>query len=120
MKEIEHYFDDEDFENLAENTDKYSGSDIEVVVSQALLKPLERLMDENSTFMKTSDNKYRLAGKKEKGEKIDLSKIDESRIIIPKVTNDDFTEAVDECKATVSEEDLNKHEEFTEKFGQDG
>jgi SpoVK/Ycf46/Vps4 family AAA+-type ATPase len=33
MKEIEHDFDDEDFENLAENTDKYSGSDIEVVVS---------------------------------------------------------------------------------------
>lgn len=81
-----------DFDELSNLTDGYSGSDIEILCREAIMRPIRDL---------------------DKGG--DLGK--KGKIIVRPVVVDDFLSSLKKIKATVSQKELDKFTEWVEEFG---
>ena len=81
-----------DFDELSNLTDGYSGSDIEILCREAIMRPIRDL---------------------DKGG--DLGK--EGKIIVRPVVIDDFLSSLEKIKATVSQDELDKFKTWIEEFG---
>lgn len=120
----------EDFKELAARTDGYSGSDIAIVVREAMMEPIR--MVQNATYFKrligpdreddTLQREYWLPCSPGDSEGVELNWMDipGEALLEPPVTFNHFVKAIKTCRPTVNSEDLLKQVQFTEEFGQEG
>ncbi|GMM37716.1 AAA family ATPase [Saccharomycopsis crataegensis] len=113
-----------DYKVLAEMTDGYSGSDISVIVRDALMEPIRKIQSATHFEpVECDDGKTRLtpcspgsSGAVEKN----WMDIGADELKEPDLTLKDFLKAVKTARPTVNRDDLQKQEEFTRDFGQEG
>jgi len=120
----------EDYKDLAARTEGYSGSDIAVVVREAMMEPIR--MVQNATYFKriigpdreddTKQREYWLPCSPGDPEGIELSwmDIEGEALLEPPITLNHFIKAIKTCRPTVNNDDLSKQIQFTEEFGQEG
>lgn len=111
---------EEDLNELAEITEGYSGSDIATLTQEAVYEPLRKC--QVATHFKIIDGNYYVAHPMDlEAKKYSLADIpNPEKLIPPDVCKDDFIKALTRIRPTVSLKDLEKQEQFTEEFGQEG
>ncbi|AET38501.1 AAA family ATPase VPS4 Ecym_2804 [Eremothecium cymbalariae DBVPG len=114
----------EDYRTLGQYTDGYSGSDIAVVVKDALMQPIRKIqMATHFKNVSKDPNKHKLTpcspGDKDAVE-MSWTDIDADELLEPGLTIKDFLKAIKTSRPTVNDEDLKKQQEFTKDFGQEG
>lgn len=120
-----HNLTDNDFKHLGDETEGFSGSDISVVVRDALYEPV-RTCQSATHFKKlySSDKKdyqYIPCSPYDAGaEEINLMDIEAHRLKPLDVTMQDFETVLKRAKPSVSHGDLKRQEEWTTEFGQEG
>ncbi|KAH8120490.1 AAA-domain-containing protein [Phellopilus nigrolimitatus] len=116
----------EDYRYLADNTNGYSGSDIAVVVRDALMQPVRKVL--SSTHFKpvpspTDPGQIKWTpcspGHPEAVEKA-WTELESDELLEPPLKLNDFINAVDSVRPTVSEEDIRRHIEWTNDSGNSG
>ncbi|KAF9007941.1 AAA-domain-containing protein [Cyathus striatus] len=112
-----------DYRTLADGTEGYSGSDISIVVRDALMQPVRKVI--SATHFKTMDvdGKQKWTpcspGDPEAVEKT-WSDIDSDELVEPPLKVGDFLKSLESTRPTVTESDIKKHEEWTKESGNDG
>ncbi|KAF0975506.1 hypothetical protein FDP41_005500 [Naegleria fowleri] len=119
----------EDFEELASMTDGYSGSDISVLVRNALMEPVRTC--QLATHFKKVSGVCHLTGQMcddmltpcSPGDPnaIEMTLIDvpSDKLLPPDVTKRDFIKALRTARPSVSKDDLHAYDKFTNDFGQE-
>ncbi|KAF8758757.1 Cytochrome P450 sterol C22-desaturase [Rhizoctonia solani] len=113
----------QDYRALADKTPGYSGSDIAVVVRDALMQPVRKVL--SATHFKPVTAKDKETGKEVKKltpcspgdpEAVEKSWTDvgTDELQEPALTLNDFVRAVQTVRPTVTEADIKKHEEWTQ------
>lgn len=111
---------DHDYEELGNATQGYSGSDITVVVKEAMMMPIRRCQTATK-FRVTNDGFYEPTYPSDPtGINMTLFQVEPSKLRAPDVTVEDFHQAIARIKPSVCEADLERQIEFTSTFGQDG
>jgi len=109
-----------DFDELAVKTEGYSGSDIYTLTQDAIYEPL-RKCQHAKFFMKRGENFLPCSPSDPGSFPMTLLEIpDPEKLLTPPVTMEDYMIAFSKIKATVSQKDLEKQDEFTTNFGQEG
>ncbi|OMH83706.1 Vacuolar protein sorting-associated protein 4 [Zancudomyces culisetae] len=123
-----------DYQLLASKTEGYSGSDISIIVRDALMQPVRRV--QTATHFKRvpgtidrdsndPDGPTKLywtpcsPGDSQAVEKTWLD-VESDELLEPDLTLNCFLKSIQTIKPTVSSADLIKHTEFTHEFGQEG
>ncbi|KAJ1918124.1 Vacuolar protein sorting-associated protein 4 [Tieghemiomyces parasiticus] len=119
-----------DFKVLATRTEGFSGSDIQVVVRDALMQPVRKV--QMATHFKhvtrtIAGDPPRVVkgwtpcspGDPDAVEKTWMD-LEPQELIEPELTARDFLKAVKNARPTVGKDDITKHTEFTGEFGQEG
>jgi len=120
MRDNPHELSDKDFEEFAHKTDNFSGSDISILVRDAVYEPVRRLQLAKK-FRKLNSGKYTPCREGEEGEvKSWLDFKDQKELDIGIVSRADFQSAMKRTKPSVDGAQLKEYEEFTKTFGQDG
>jgi vacuolar protein-sorting-associated protein 4 len=126
---VSHEMTTEDIEQLAQDTDGFSGHDISIMVRQAIMEPVRKCR--NATHFKVvvqdvdGDKKEMLTpcspGDPDPTKvEADLMSIDPSKLHPPPATPSDFFEAMHNSKSSVAGADINAFTEWTETFGIEG
>lgn len=114
----------EDYRTLGELTEGYSGSDVAVVVKDALMQPIRKIQSATHFKNVSQDPEYRRLTPCSPGDKdaVEMSwtDIEASELQEPDLTIKDFLKTIKTSRPTVNEEDLKKQEQFTKDFGQEG
>ena len=115
---------EEQFDDLAERTEGYSGSDIATLTQDAIYEPI-RKCESATHFMRVNKNgkDYYIPCSPSSPGAIQMKMHDMSNpemLLPPDVCYEDYILALKKIKATVNEKDLEKQEEFTREFGQEG
>jgi len=120
-----------DFEELAQKTNGFSGSDISTVVRSALMEPI-RTCSIATHFKKVSGPDWKnpeqtvddlltaCSPSDENGVEMSLNDIPSSKLLPPAVTVKDFIKSLRTSKASVSSSDLKQYDKYTEEFGEEG
>ncbi|KAH7884041.1 AAA-domain-containing protein [Phlebopus sp. FC_14] len=117
-----------DYRTLAERTEGYSGSDISIVVRDALMQPVRKVM--SATHFKpvhpspsSPSNKVRWSpcspGDPDAVEK-SWTSVDSDELAEPPLRLQDFLKSLESVRPTVSEADIKRHDEWTKESGNDG
>lgn len=126
-----HSLTGKDFDYLAKKTDGYSGSDISILVRNALMEPIRTLQ------VATHFKRMSAPDPKDPGRIVNdwmtpcspgdpsavettLMKIPPEKLLPPNVSMDDFLKALKTIKPSVSFDDLGDFEKFTSEFGSEG
>ncbi|ORX66070.1 AAA-domain-containing protein [Linderina pennispora] len=121
-----------DYRMLAEQTDGYSGSDIAVIVRDALMQPIRKvqLATHFKRVVRSADRSEPNGPQREywtpcsPGDPEAIEKtwsdVGGDELWEPDLTLSDFLKAVKNSRPTVNEADLSKQIEFTNDFGQEG
>ena len=111
---------EEDYIDLAKTTEGYSGSDITVVVKEAMMMPVRRCQTATK-FRRTPDGFFEPTYPMDpNGIEMNLFQVEPSKLRAPDVTTEDFYQAIARIKPSVGPADLERQIEFTSTFGQDG
>ncbi|KNC82594.1 vacuolar protein sorting-associated protein 4B, partial [Sphaeroforma arctica JP610] len=121
---------DEDYEKLGEHAVGYSGSDVAVVVRDALFMPVRKVQ------MATHFKKVRAPSKEDETQMRDYlqpcspgdpfaiemswTEVEGPDLLEPMVTKRDMDKALINVKPSTNKADLVEHEKFTSEFGQEG
>ncbi|KAJ7630248.1 P-loop containing nucleoside triphosphate hydrolase protein [Roridomyces roridus] len=116
----------EDYRMLAERTEGYSGADISIVVQDALMQPIRKLI--SATHFKSmlnSDSDTEVKWTPCPPDDIDAipktwSDIASHELFEPMLTLKDFTDTLENVKPSVVAKDLERHVEWTKEFGING
>lgn len=115
-----------DFTHLAQITEGYSGSDIAVIVRDALMQPVRKVLsathfreveetnEEGIKSLKLTPCSPGAPGAIEKT----WNDVDSSELLEPLLTVSDFEKAVQVNRPTVSQADIQKHIDFTNESGE--
>ncbi|KAK0721289.1 P-loop containing nucleoside triphosphate hydrolase protein [Apiosordaria backusii] len=113
----------EDFRELARASEGYSGSDISIVVQDALMQPVRKIQQATHFKKVMVDGKKRMTpcspGDPEAVE-MTWESVEGEELLEPMVEKKDFIKAIKSSRPTVSEVDLRRNEEWTEEFGSEG
>ena len=112
---------EKEFDTLAEMTEGYSGSDIATLTQDAIYGPLRKC--QRAKFFKKIDNDHIVpCSPSDPGAfRMTMNEIEKPESLVPpKVTFEDYIQSIQKIKATVNQKDLEKQEEFTKEFGQEG
>ncbi len=117
---------EEQVEDLAARTDGFSGSDISTLTQDAIFEPVRKC--QTAEFFKKIPgvngmpwNYVPCNGNEPGAMRMTMTEIPDSKALLPpKVVYEDFLIALKRNKATVDQKDLDKQEEFTREFGQEG
>ena len=110
----------QDLEQFAKYTDNYSGSDLSILVRDAVYEPVRRLQVAK-LFRKLGNGKWTPCREGEAGEpKSWLDFKDQSQLDIGIITRVDLQAALKRTKPSVDQTQLKEYEQFTKTFGQDG
>ena len=102
---------------LAVRTDGYSCSDLTVLLREAIMAPIRTL--QAATHFRPVDERWTPCDPTdERATAITWDRIAARCLVEPPVTMEDFEEALTAIKATVSESDLARFEQWTADFGQ--
>lgn len=108
-----------DWMTLGETGEGYSGSDIAVVVNEALMMPV-RKCQHGKRFKKTADGGWTPTYPSDpQGTDMTIMDMEPSLLRAPDVCMDDFMQALARIKPSVNEADITEHIKWTEEFGQD-
>ena len=115
---------EEQFDDLAERTEGYSGSDIATLTQDAIYEPI-RKCESASHFVRIQRNgkDYYMPCAPSHPGAIAMKMHDmpnPEMLLPPDVCYDDYILALKKIKPTVHQTDLEKQEEFTREFGQEG
>lgn len=115
-----------DMKKLADRTEGFSGSDVSVVVRDALMEPV-RICQSATHFRKIPDPEkagnwmYEPCSPGEKdAEELTLMDVPSDKLHTPDVSIKHFESVLKKGKATVGKDDLARFEEWTKQFGQEG
>ena len=122
----------EDLKQLAVFSDGFSGSDINVLIRDALMQPIRKI--QMATHFKRIDTEVPSSSSKSptKGAmipcspeepgaiKMDWTLLDSDQLMEPKLVMDDFLKSLGKVKASVAATDIERHVAFTKEFGEDG
>ena len=119
----------EDYKNLGKNSEGFSGSDIFVVVRDALMQPVRKV--QTATHFKQvqrvderSDQVSLYWTPCSPGDQGAVEKnwmdVDGHTLLEPELTLQDFMKSLSKARPSVSEKDITEHRKFTEDFGQEG
>lgn len=133
---------DADFEKIGEITEGASGSDIKVLVKEALMQPLRRCQQAKQFYVDKKGfyhpcDKYpncprcppKLSSDKPGtdytctscgAKRMTLWEVPPEKLIAPMVVREDFEKVMRHSVTTVSPEELQRFTEWTKQFGQDG
>ncbi|CAG8442795.1 1829_t:CDS:2 [Diversispora eburnea] len=118
-----------DFKNLGEKTEGYSGSDIAVVVRDALMEPVRKV--QTATHFKQIDAPCRDNPEITKqyltpcspgdlgAKEMTWMQVDSDSLLEPELTLKDFIKAIQIARPTVNADDIKAHTKFTTDFGQE-
>ncbi|KAF8531021.1 AAA-domain-containing protein [Gautieria morchelliformis] len=107
-----------DYRSLADKTDGYTGSDISVVVRDALMQPVRKVL--SATHFKpvvvpdSSNTQWTPCspGDPEAVEKA-WTEVESDELLEPPLRLGDFVRAVNSVRPTVTDEDIKKHDQWT-------
>jgi len=115
-----------DMKTLATKTDGFSGSDISVLVRDALMEPV-RICQSATHFKKVPDKNNTMNWLYEPcspgdpdAEEMQLMDVPSDKLHTPDVSVKHFEAVLKKGKATVGKDDLKKFEEWTKQYGQEG
>eukprot|EP00698_Gefionella_okellyi_P003867 TRINITY_DN13586_c0_g1_i1.p1 TRINITY_DN13586_c0_g1~~TRINITY_DN13586_c0_g1_i1.p1 ORF type:complete len:443 (-),score=83.64 TRINITY_DN13586_c0_g1_i1:68-1396(-) len=119
-----------DFKQLAQSTDGFSGSDISVMVRDALMEPVRRLQSathfrrvrgpDPTDPKRIVDDLWEACSPGADGATVNtLMDIEGSKVITPRVSMSDFKKSLKTCRPSVNKDDLERYEKWTQEFGQD-
>lgn len=115
--------EDKDYEMLADRSEGYSGSDISVLVRDALYEPV-RTCQAATHFKKIFiDRIYQYipcSPSDAKAEEMSIFDIPSDKLKPLDVTADDFERVLTQAKPSVGPEDLIRQEDWTKQYGQEG
>ncbi|KAI3621718.1 katanin p60 atpase domain-containing protein [Moniliophthora roreri] len=114
-----------DYRALADKTDGYSGSDIAIVVRDALMQPVRKVI--SATHFKRAPNEAGdmvkwtpcSPGDPDAVEKT-WSDIESDELLEPPLRLADFLKSLSSVRPTVTEADIKKHDEWTKESGESG
>mmetsp|Transcript_1643 Transcript_1643/g.3132 ORF Transcript_1643/g.3132 Transcript_1643/m.3132 type:complete len:440 (-) Transcript_1643:932-2251(-) len=127
LKNTKHKLTEDDIEELASKCARFSGSDIKVMVQDALMEPIRTL--QAATHFKSVRVKEDGVVKEyyepcspgdPDGREVSLMDLDPVKVRAPEVCLHDFEKVLRNSKPTVGEKDLEDHRKFTEEFGSEG
>ena len=121
LGDTENDITEKEFDTLAEMTEGYSGSDIATLTQDAIYGPLRKC--QRAKFFKKIDNDHIVpCSPSDPGAfRMTMNEIEKPESLVPpKVTFEDYIQSIQKIKATVNQKDLEKQEEFTKEFGQEG
>ncbi|GAA5812319.1 Vacuolar protein sorting-associated protein 4 [Mucor flavus] len=119
-----------EFKQLADLTDGYSGSDIAVLVRDALMQPIRKV--QSATHFKsvvapcrnnpgTVREYFTPCSPGDPDARVmNWMDIEGDQLLEPELTIQDFLKAVQSSRPTVNEAGITQHVEFTQDFGQEG
>lgn len=111
---------EQDFENLSVMSEGMSGSDISVVVREALMQPIRKCR-EATHFRVDHEGKYHpCPAGTPGGTPMTLMDVPGENLAVPAITYDDFASVMQRTKASVAPEELVRYEEWTQEFGEEG
>jgi vacuolar protein-sorting-associated protein 4 len=125
-----HHITDKEFEDLGRRTNGYSGSDINVLVRNALMEPI-RIIQMATHFKKIRgenpanpgiivDDLYTPCSPGDpQGQAMTLSSIEPSKLVACPVSYQHMLKAINTIRPSVSEADIEQHIQFTRDFGQE-
>ncbi|CCM03715.1 uncharacterized protein FIBRA_05861 [Fibroporia radiculosa] len=115
-----------DYQMLASKTDGYSGSDISVVVRDALMQPVRKVLSAthfksvpsptNATVLKWTPCS---PGDPDGVEK-SWSDVESEELLEPPLRVGDFLKSLDNVRPTVTSEDIKRHDQWTLESGNEG
>ncbi|GAA0160289.1 non-motor microtubule binding protein [Lithospermum erythrorhizon] len=119
-----HNLTEGDYQQLAQKTEGFSGSDIAVSVNEVLFEPIRKTQDAEF-FINTPDGNWVPCGPRQPGAvQTNMQELEArglaSKIIPPPINRRDFDKVLAKQKPTVSKSDLEVHERFTKEFGEEG
>ncbi|CDO71750.1 hypothetical protein BN946_scf184920.g34 [Trametes cinnabarina] len=111
----------QDYRLLAEKTDGYSGSDIAVVVRDALMQPVRKVLSATHFKYLPDVKKWTPCspGDPDAQEKL-WTDIESEELLEPPLRLSDFLKSLDSVRPTVTAEDIKKHEQWTLESGNEG
>eukprot|EP00754_Rhynchopus_humris_P036515 Rhum_TRINITY_DN18637_c0_g1::Rhum_TRINITY_DN18637_c0_g1_i1::g.167967::m.167967/K12196/VPS4; vacuolar protein-sorting-associated protein 4 len=127
-----HSLEEKNFEELARMADRYSGSDISVLVRSALMEPVRTLQlathfkevngpDPDDPTKTVSTRLVPCSPGDPDGKEMTLFKLPNPKMVMPPdVSMDDFLRAFRNARPSVSDADITEHKKFTADFGQEG
>lgn len=125
-----HSLTSEDFKRLGEATEGYSGSDISVIVRDALMQPVRTVQTATHFKRVYAPDREHPEVQKEyltpcspgDPEAVEMTWMDVpgDKLLEPLVSMNDFLRSLQNSKPSVNKEDLKKQDKFTEEFGQEG
>ncbi|KAG2195478.1 P-loop containing nucleoside triphosphate hydrolase protein [Mucor mucedo] len=119
-----------EYKQLADLTDGYSGSDIAVLVRDALMQPIRKV--QSATHFKAVQAPCRnnpgmmreyftpCSPGDPDAQVMNWMNIEGDQLLEPELTIQDFLKAVQSSRPTVNEAGITQHVEFTQDFGQEG
>lgn len=119
------------YHQLAQRTDGYSGADIGIVVREALMMPIRKVQTATH-FKRVSgpspndpdvvvDDLLTPCGPRDHGAtEMNWMNVPGDKLQEPRVTLNDFLKSLQNTRPTVNAADLKKFEDFTRDFGQEG
>lgn len=109
-----------DIHELAKKTEGFSAADLNILIRDALMIPIRNAM--NSKYFKYDKENKTIVPCDEKDPnaiRMSLFEIqDPDKLLVHKVTKQDFLKSLSKVKPSVSEEEVKDHERFTEEFGE--
>ncbi|KAK3997881.1 P-loop containing nucleoside triphosphate hydrolase protein [Cladorrhinum sp. PSN332] len=113
----------EDYRELAKASEGYSGSDIAIVVQDALMQPVRKIQQATHFKKVMLDDKPRVTpcspGDPDAIE-MTWEAVASEELLEPWVEKKDFLRAIKSSRPTVSDVDLKRNEEWTKEFGSEG
>lgn len=121
----------ENLKQLGDMTEGYSGSDVSIIVRDAMMQPV-RAVQTATHFKKVSGpdrtdsakivNDYLTPCSPGDPDAVEMTwvQVEGSKLKEPEITFQDFLKSLKQTRPSVSHDDITRHIKFTEEFGQEG
>jgi len=108
------------FTQLGEKTDGYSGSDVSVLVREALMEPV-RTCQRSKYFRCDKYGQWHPCNEGDAfAKKMSIYDVPKNGLAVPPVTLEDFLSVIQRCHASVAPSELKQFEKWTDEFGEEG